>query len=711
MAQAQLRVGFAGAGYIAGWHAAVLARRHDARLVAVCDPAVAAARGLAQAHGAETYGSLTEMLKHGRCDAVHILTPPHLHRDQALSALGAGAHVLVEKPFALDADAAQAMIKAALAADRLLAVNHNFLGLPAYRRLKQVVAEGTLGPVDSADIHWRYPLSPLRVGPFGLWMLREPGNLLLELGPHLFAFATDLFGEIEDIDLRLSKPITLPGGVIRHQSWQIHARAGETDLRLHLSLVEGQDDRSLTLRGVGGAARLDYAADTLVIDRPNTSDIVLNPLRRETALGGQHLRSGMGNAARQLASLNRAAPFALSLAGSFDAFYGAITKATAVSAGFSGQDGATVTNAIERALQLVPPESGQVATPAFVPVSGDTPTALVIGGTGFIGRHLTHALVAAGHRVRVISRGAFNPFADLGAQVELVPVALDDTSGLGAAMAGMDCVFHLARAEESNWQGYLDNDVAVTERIAEAALAAGVQRLVYTGTIDSYDSSRPDRPIDEDTGFSTDMRRRNLYARSKALCEDRLRALHRERGLPLVIARPGIVLGAGGPLQHWGLGRWSGAGAVRLWNRGQNILPFVLVEDVADGLVRIMQAPDAAVHGRSFNLTGEPMMSARDLFDALHETTGLRVRVASGSPLAFYLTDLVKYLIKCHVLRRRDLTAPSFIDWRARGHLSPYRNDRARKVLGWQPESDKRRFAVRALDQRSLFGFCAPPSG
>jgi predicted dehydrogenase/nucleoside-diphosphate-sugar epimerase len=707
MAQGRLRVGFAGAGYIAGWHAMALARRRDARLVAVCDPALAAARALAGAHGAEAFASLDEMLARARCDVVHILTPPHLHRDHALAALDAGAHVLVEKPFALDSQAAQAMNAAAATADQRLAANHNFLGLPAYRRLKRVLAAGTLGPVDSADIHWRYPLSPLRTGPFGLWVLREPGNLLLELGPHPFAFATDLFGEIEDIDLRLAKPIELPGGAVRHQSWQIRARAGETDLALHLSLVEGHDDRSLILRGVGGTARLDYAADTLVVDRPNTSDIVLNPLRREAALAGQHLRAGLGNAARQIASLNRAAPFALGIAGCFDAFYGAIAAGEAVPAGFSGEDAARVTRAIERTLARMPLAPRPAAPTSASPAPDAPPAALVIGGTGFVGRHLTRALVAAGHRVRVLSRGAFNPFADLGDRVELAPVALDDVAGLRAAMQGVPCVFHLARTVESSWQGYLDNDVAVTERIAEAALDAGVRRFVYTGTIDAYDASRPDRTIDEETGFAPDMGRRNLYARSKALCEDRLSALQRARGLPLVIARPGIVLGEGGPLQHWGLGRWSGAGAVRLWNRGRNILPLVLVEDVADGLVRILQASDAAVTGQSFNLVGAPLMSARDYFDALHQVTGLRIRVAGGAPLAFYLADLGKYLLKRHALRRSDLASPSLADWRARGHLSPYSNARARKVLGWQPEPDKRRFALRALGHGSLFGFAA----
>jgi len=82
--------------------------------------------------------------------------------------------------------------------------------------------------------------------------------------------------------------------------------------------------------------------------------------------------------------------------------------------------------------------------------------------------------------------------------------------------------------------------------------------------------SREDVTIRESSGFGDTLEDRNPYARSKAECERQLLQMHAERGLPLVIARPGIVIGEGGPLQHWGIGRWHGAGAVRLWSAGKN---------------------------------------------------------------------------------------------------------------------------------------------
>lgn len=700
MAQ-NIRAGLIGAGYIAGWHADVLKMTKGVELSAVCDLSRGAAEGLAGAYGARAFTSVEEMLASDVCDTVHILTPPQLHRDLALQCLEAGRHVLVEKPVALSGDQTHEMAQAAAGAGRLFAAGHNFLGIPSYRRLKRAIAEGRLGRINSAEITWSFPLAPLRSGPFGLWMLRDTENQLLELGPHLYAFAVDLFGDPEIQHLSLGKPIALPAAGQRPQSWRVEARAGDVDILINIQLVESFDDRSVTLRGSSGFARLDYAADTLTISAENASDLVLNPFQRQLADGWQHLREGVTNGARQVGSLNRKSPYGLSFAGLFDEFYGAIRESRPLDARFSGDTAVTVMRAIDRTLAQLP-DDWRARTPA-APTRKPQPSALVIGGTGFIGRALTRRLVAEGHDVRVLSRGAHGPFADIAEHVETVPVSLKDAEGLRQAMEGIEVVFDLAKSLDKTWEECLENDVKVTERIAQVALDAGVKRFVYTGTIASYDMSDPSVTITEDTGFAADMTDRNLYARSKAECEARLMAMHRDRGLPLVIARPGIVVGEGGPLQHWGIGRWHGAGAVRIWGNGRNTLPFVLIDDVVDGLVRMIDT-DAAL-GRSFNLVGPPMFTARDYFDAIHTRLGARIRVAPGNLTAFWMADAAKSVLKRYALRRRGVIRPSLRDWKSRAHLSPFDNRQPRELLGWSPTKDREAVLRGAVDNANLIGF------
>lgn len=700
MTQTPIKTAIIGAGYIADWHAEALKSTENAQLVAVCDLSSTAAEAFAAAHGLVAYSDLDEMLAAGVCDAVHILTPPSSHAALAQKCLEAGVHCLVEKPVALSTKEMQAILNAAEKAGKTFCAGHNFMGLPSYQRLKTAAASGALGKITSADISWHFPLAPLRSGPFGLWLLKEPKNLLLELGPHLYAFAVDLFGPVEIEHLSLGKPIDLPADTARPQSWRVTARAGDVDVNFHISLVETVDDRSVTVRGSTASARLDYANDTLVMQRENASDIVLNPFRKQMDQAAQHLKEGVVNAARQLTSLNRKSAYGLSFQGLFEAFYKSLQTGEPLDARFDGGAAQSVMQALEDTLKFLPKPG---AKPKPKSRRKPKPSALVIGGTGFIGRALTRALVADGTDVRVLSRGQSGPFDDIADHVELYSAALHDKEALAGAMRGIDSVYHLGKSLDATWEACLKNDVGVTVGIAEAALNAGVSRFIYTGTIASYDMSDPKVTITEHSGFGDDMTDRNLYARSKAKCEEELLKLHDEQGLPLVIARPGIVVGEGGPLQHWGIGRWHGAGAVRIWGPGTNILPFVLIDDVAEGLV-IMMKNEAAV-GKSFNLVADPMMSARDYFAAIHQELGAQIKVSSGNLNVFWAADAVKYLLKKHALRRHQSIRPSLADWKSRAHFSPFDNSLPKDVLGWAPEPRKEVFVQKAITEANLLGF------
>ena len=702
MASSTIRVGLIGAGYIASWHADALRATDGVEITAVCDPSEAAAKGLADGLGVRAFGNVADLIDAGVCDAVHILTPPHLHHPLALQCLRGGLHVLVEKPVATSAQETAEIEAVAQENGVRFHAGHNFMGLPSYDRLKDMLAKGDLGRVSVAEVHWCLPLAPLRSGPFGIWLLREPKNLLLELGPHLMGFIVDLFGTPDVQSVHLSKPIDLPGKDTRHQAWRITAQAGGVDVTLTISMVETIDDRSLTLRGSSGRARLDFAADTLVVERENASDLVLNPLRKQLDLTWQHLREGTRNTVTQVASLNRKSPYALSFQGMNAGIYQALRKDKPADQRFSGESAVKVMTALDQALELVPEADLTPAAPKAKTLD-PKPTAMVIGGTGFIGRALTRALVAKGQDVRVLSRGKHGPFPDLPDEVETVGVSLYDKAALVEAMQGIDVVYNLARSLEGTWDEALEHDVGVAVRVAEACQEAGVKRLVYTGTIASYDMSTPLQKITEDTPFPNDMSDRNMYARSKAECEKRLMDMHRRDGLPLVIARPGIVVGHGGPLQHWGIGRWHGAGAVRIWGNGLNILPFVLIDDVAEGLILMADHPDAI--GQSYNLIGEPMLSGKGYFDAIHKSLGARIRVSTGNLTLFWAADAVKHVLKVYALRRKGLTRPSLADWKSRAHLSPFVNTKPKQELGWTPETDKDRFIEEAIGKANLFGF------
>jgi predicted dehydrogenase len=117
-----IRAAVIGAGYLGRFHAQKYAQLADCQLVAVVDTQPSAAERLATELGARPLQDYRMLL--GEVDAVSIATPTPTHSEIALAFLQAGAHVLVEKPMTETTAQAEALIKAAHSAARVLQVGH-----------------------------------------------------------------------------------------------------------------------------------------------------------------------------------------------------------------------------------------------------------------------------------------------------------------------------------------------------------------------------------------------------------------------------------------------------------------------------------------------------------------------------------------------------------------------------------------------------------
>jgi nucleoside-diphosphate-sugar epimerase len=319
----------------------------------------------------------------------------------------------------------------------------------------------------------------------------------------------------------------------------------------------------------------------------------------------------------------------------------------------------------------------------------------VIGASGFIGKELVRQLTAAGHATRVLVRGRGRLPASM--QTDMLDVVEGDAgrqADLDTALVGITHVYHLARPVVKTWREYQQQDVAVTRLVGERCLAAGVKRLIYTGTIDSYYAGARAGTITEATPLDLKIDRRNLYARAKAHGEALLMAMHRERKLPLVIARPGIVIGRGGSPYHWGVGMWHHGAICRLWGDGQNPLPLVLVEDVAAALVRMLDAPN--LEGESFNLIADPCLSGREYITELERAAKVKLDVRPTTSSKFYFADMVKWFIKV-LIRHPERRRPSYRDWESRTQLARFDCSKAKRILNWQPVSDRDEMVRRGI--------------
>ncbi|EGE37221.2 hypothetical protein HMPREF0059_02587 [Actinomyces viscosus C505] len=201
---APVRFGVIGAGFIARWFAEAVAREPGAQIVAVTSAHRERAAAFATEHGiAHAYASLEEMLAaHGPgspdpIDVIHVGSPNSLHTQQAIAALEAGFHVVVEKPFALTRSQAEAMVEAARSADRFLMEGWLSAFEPGVAQLRKHLPRlGRLHRVVLSKEQFSSRMELYRSG--GLPPAFDPalgGGSLMDLGIYPVSLAIHLFGE------------------------------------------------------------------------------------------------------------------------------------------------------------------------------------------------------------------------------------------------------------------------------------------------------------------------------------------------------------------------------------------------------------------------------------------------------------------------------------------------------------------------------------
>jgi len=172
--------------------------------------------------------------------------------------------------------------------------------------------------------------------------------------------------------------------------------------------------------------------------------------------------------------------------------------------------------------------------------------ALVTGASGFVGAAVMRALLAQGRDVRVLLRPSSDRRNLAGLPVEIRTGTLEDHASLAPALAGCGALFHVA-ADYRLWvrdpAAMYRANVEGTRALMQAALAAGVERVVYTSSV-AVLGLVAEGSADETTP-STLEDMIGPYKRSKFLAEVAVRALVRERGLPAVIVNPSTPIGPG----------------------------------------------------------------------------------------------------------------------------------------------------------------------
>lgn len=515
-----LRVAFIGTGQMAGQHLAAMQRTAlPSAVVGVFDRAAGRAAAFASGARTQAYPSLDSLFADARPDVVHVCTPPAAHAESALSALEAGAHVYVEKPFALRSADARAVLETARARERLVCAGHQLLRDHAFEHL--MTRAGSLGDVVQVDSHFAFrPVGPpsVRRGP------RALADQAVDILPHPLYTLVHAMQHVAPTDA-----IEVAWAEAGPAELQAVLRAGSVIGRLSVSLRARPVASTLTVTGTHGSLTCDFVR-SMVIGAGNAGTRPLEKILNPAVEGGQMI----GRTGAALVRRLRAGGAYPGLDGLIGDFHRAILGRRR--SPIPPVHLLDVTHLFEQLVSRVEtaacrPHSSGLRTPR----DGTVPLAVVTGARGFLGAHVAQAL----DRVRGIGRAP---------RPDDLPVhewiATDLSAGISPeALTGADVVIHAAAETAGDYDAHQRNTVDATRHLLRAMNQAGVRRLVLVSSLSVLRPPRtPWEQQDESTPRPNNPKPYGAYVWGKSLQEETVEREAASLGIATRVIRPGALI-------------------------------------------------------------------------------------------------------------------------------------------------------------------------
>jgi len=261
---------------------------------------------------------------------------------------------------------------------------------------------------------------------------------------------------------------------------------------------------------------------------------------------------------------------------------------------------------------------------------------LVTGGTGFLGSHLVDELHAAGRRITVVSRQPRPELEERG--IRVVVGALHDSRVCADAVREVETVFHVA-ARVGVWgrpEDFYRDNVAATETLLAAALAADVKRFIHTSTPSVVYNGLDLAGADESLPLTEDCP--SPYPLSKAQAEAKVMAANRN-GFLTTALRPHLIWGVGDPHLVPRILARARAGRLRIVGSGENKVDMVHITNATQAHLDAelaLSADNPAAAGRAYFITNNEPVNLwhwiNELLTALGEppiTKRISLRAAS----------------------------------------------------------------------------------
>jgi nucleoside-diphosphate-sugar epimerase len=302
---------------------------------------------------------------------------------------------------------------------------------------------------------------------------------------------------------------------------------------------------------------------------------------------------------------------------------------------------------------------------------------LVTGANGFIGSHLTRALVARGHEVRALVRRTSDTSLLQGLPLELAYADVTEPDSLVPAVEGVGCVFHLAGATAAadtttfdcvNRMGTMNVLAAVRKQ------GSTVRRFVLVSSAAAAGPSDPVAPKTEDAPAAPVSR----YGHSKLAAE---RVVKQMAGrVPTTVVRPPLVYGSGDAVTL-GFFKLVKRRIVLSLSGPERRLSFVHVGDLVEGM--LLAAMTDAGRGETFNLTGPEVGTAVQFQRAIADAMGVRTVEVPVPRWVLWLAGTGSDVLNRSLGRSSSFSSDKVRDAVEKGWVLS--GEKAQRLLGYEP--------------------------
>ncbi len=262
-------------------------------------------------------------------------------------------------------------------------------------------------------------------------------------------------------------------------------------------------------------------------------------------------------------------------------------------------------------------------------------TILVTGATGFLGSALVTELVRRepGEEIRILARNESKARKQFGDAVTIVSGDITGEEPVRRAVNGASVVYHFSGRlyhPSTSAALYYQTHVEGTRNLLAACEGQSqLRRVVHCSTTGVLGVTGR-TPAAEDAPFAPT----NPYEETKLQGELLAFQAYKERGLPVSIARPGMVYGPG-DLHLLGFFASIKKGLPCLIDKGKTLIHPIYIDDMVEAFLLCAERPEAV--GRSYNFAGERPVSFRELVSAIARALG---KSSSGGSIPLWLANL-----------------------------------------------------------------------